>query len=222
MGNEIIIMSAKLYINREKTYQNSLQELGFILILQCERLNRASKPEILATFLLYMNDKGNIINQRPPFLPMLIGTGFGSGFWPWGPGTAGSVLATVVWGILGLWLPAFELSVVTLALVFVFTVLGTWATKRLQPYWGEDPSRVVVDEMVGVWIPLIIVGPQQWGWAFVALVLFRFFDIVKPLGIKKLDCMKGAFWVMGDDILGGIYASFVLVVAMQIVKLMAA
>ncbi len=169
-----------------------------------------------------MNDKGNIIDKRPPFLPMLIGTGFGSGFWPWGPGTAGSIFATVVWAILSLWLPFSELSVVTIALVIVFTVLGTWATKCLQPYWGEDPSRVVVDEMVGVWIPLAIVRPCDWYWALAALVLFRFFDIVKPLGIKKLDRMKGAFWVMGDDILGGIYALFVLVLAMQVAKLMAA
>ena len=46
----------------------------------------------------------------------------------------------------------------------------------------------------------------------VALVLFRFFDIVKPLGIRNLDRRKGAFWVMGDDILGGIYALIVLII----------
>ena len=53
-------------------------------------------------------------------------------------------------------------------------------------------------------------------------MLFRFFDVVKPLGIKKLDRMKGAFWVMGDDLLGGVYALIVLVVAMQVAKLLAA
>ena len=36
-----------------------------------------------------------------------------------------------------------------------FTVMGVWATNRLEPFWGEDPSRVVVDEMVGVWIALL-------------------------------------------------------------------
>lgn len=166
-----------------------------------------------------MNDKGNLTDERPPFFPMLIGTGFYSGLWPWGPGTAGSVLATVIWLLLGLWLPVFSLSVTTLVLILVFTLLGTWATARLQPYWGEDPSRVVVDEMVGVWIPLLAVGPKEWLWALAALVLFRFFDIVKPLGIKKLDRMKGAFWVMGDDILGGIYALVVMVVAKYLLSL---
>ena len=51
-----------------------------------------------------MNNKGNLTDERPPFLPMLIGTGFYSGLWPWGPGTAGSILATLIWLLLGLWL----------------------------------------------------------------------------------------------------------------------
>lgn len=165
-----------------------------------------------------MNNKGNLTDERPPFLPMLIGTGFYSGLWPWGPGTAGSILATVIWLLMGLWLPTFPLAATTFVLIVLFTILGTWATARLQPYWGEDPSRVVVDEMVGVWIPLLVVQPKEWAWALAALVLFRFFDIVKPLGIKKLDRKTGAFWVMGDDILGGIYALVVMVVAKYILS----
>ena len=47
-----------------------------------------------------MNNKGNLTDERPPLLPVIIGTGFGSGFWPWGPGTAGSVLATLIWAAL--------------------------------------------------------------------------------------------------------------------------
>lgn len=71
--------------------------------------------------------------------------------------------------------------------------------------------------MVGVWIPLSLLQPftkdSLW-WALAALVLFRFFDMVKPLGIKKLDRKKGAFYVMADDILGGIYAA----IAMTLIK----
>lgn len=47
-----------------------------------------------------MNNKGNLTNEPPPLLPVIIGTGFGSGFWPWGPGTAGSVLATLIWALM--------------------------------------------------------------------------------------------------------------------------
>ena len=150
--------------------------------------------------------------KQPPLLPVIIGTGFGSGFWPWGPGTAGAVLATLVWLALSTVLAPLPLTAVTALLVVVFTLLGTWATARLQPYWGDDPSRVVVDEMVGVWIPLLLAAdPARKLWlALAALVLFRFFDIVKPLGIRALDRRKGAVWVMLDDVLAGVWSAVVL------------
>ena len=146
--------------------------------------------------------------KRPPLWAVIIGAGFGSGFWPWGPGTAGAVLAVLVWLVLGAWLSPMALFVVTLLLVLLFTALGTWATARLEPFWGEDPSRVVVDEMVGVWIPLLLA--DGWRQAVMALLLFRFFDIVKPLGIRALDRRHGAFWVMADDLLAGVYSAVVL------------
>ena len=108
------------------------------------------------------------------------------------------------------------LIIVTAVLIVVFTILGTWATARLEPFWGEDPSRVVVDEMVGVWIPLLLAS--DWKTALAALLLFRFFDIVKPLGIRRLDERPGAFWVMGDDIAAGIYSAIVLGAALVVVQ----
>lgn len=154
--------------------------------------------------------------KRPPLLPVIIGTGFGAGFWPWGPGTAGAVLATAIWlALLGV-MSQTALIIVTAVLIVVFTILGTWATARLEPFWGEDPSRVVVDEMVGVWIPLLLAS--DWKTALAALLLFRFFDIVKPLGIRRLDERPGAFWVMGDDIAAGIYSAIVLGAALVVVQ----
>ena len=86
-----------------------------------------------------MNNKGNLTDERPPLLPVIIGTGFGSGFWPWGPGTAGSVLATLIWTALayGLGITGESLQSITFFLVIVSTILGTSATAQLQPYWGE-------------------------------------------------------------------------------------
>jgi phosphatidylglycerophosphatase A len=146
--------------------------------------------------------------KKPPIIPVIIGTGFGSGFWPWGPGTAGAILATLIWLVMLSLLSPLVLIGITVALIVLFTALGTWATNRLQPFWGNDPSRVVIDEMVGVWMPLLVA--TCWQEALVALVLFRFFDIVKPLGIRALDHRCGAFWVMADDLLAGIYSALVL------------
>lgn len=156
--------------------------------------------------------------KRVPLLPIIIGTGFGSGFWPWGPGTAGALLATVVWSALSLYLSPAALFGTTLAFVIVFTALGTWATRRLMPFWGDDPKRVVVDEMVGVWIPLLACSPidgsaRAWGFCAASFVLFRLFDIFKPLGIRRIDRMRGAFYVMADDIVAGLYSLIIIIAA---------
>ena len=148
--------------------------------------------------------------SRPPLLPVIIGTGFGAGFWPWGPGTAGAVVATALWLVLHSVCTFVMLQMITVALIAAFTILGTWATRRLMPLWGDDPSRVVVDEMVGVWVALLA-ADSLWT-ALAALLLFRFFDIVKPLGIRALDRRHGAFWVMADDLLAGVYAAVGVIV----------
>lgn len=157
---------------------------------------------ILIFFLLILHDN----MKRPPFLAIIFGTGFGSGFWPWGPGTAGTLLAILIWLGLSVLLPPSILLVALLLLIVAFTAIGTWAANQLEPFWGKDPHRVVIDEMVGAWIPLVVVSPDKFWYVLAAFVLFRFFDIVKPLGIRSLDRRTGGFWVMADDILAGIYS----------------
>lgn len=154
--------------------------------------------------------------KKPPFLPVLIGTGFGSGFSPFAPGTAGALLASIIWIALYFLVPFTTLWCLTLGLVILFTLAGIWAANKLETCWGEDPSRVVVDEMVGVWIPLLAVPDnEQWYWYVIgAFALFRLFDIAKPLGIRKMESLKGGVGVMMDDVLAGIY-SFVLLVGVR-------
>jgi phosphatidylglycerophosphatase A len=66
---------------------------------------------------------------------------------------------------------------------------------------------VVIDEVVGQWIPLLIAGVNLWLYV-PAFLLFRLFDIWKPWPISWLDKnVKGAFGVMIDDILAGIFAA---------------
>ena len=77
-------------------------------------------------------------------------------------------------------------------------------------YWGEDPSRVVVDEMVGVWIPLLVVPDGGWWYVLAAFVLFRLFDIVKPLGVRRMERFGGGVGIMMDDILAGVYSAVLL------------
>ena len=41
-------------------------------------------------------------------------------------------------------------------------------------------------------------------------LLFRFFDISKPLGIKKLQLLSGGLGVMIDDIVAAVYSACIL------------
>lgn len=152
--------------------------------------------------------------KKLPLLPTIIGTGFGSGFWPWGPGTAGALTGMLIWYALSFMLNSTLLFAVTLSCIVVFTIAGTWAVRRLSPFWGSDPQKVVIDEMVGVWGPLLAVPASDIWLALASFVLFRLFDILKPLGIRTLDRRKGAFYVMADDILAGVY-SLIIIVAVQ-------
>lgn len=152
--------------------------------------------------------------KKLPLLPTIIGTGFGSGFWPWGPGTAGALTGMLIWYALSFMLNSTLLFAVTLSCIVVFTIVGTWAVRRLSPFWGSDPQKVVIDEMVGVWVPLLAVPASDIWLALASFVLFRLFDILKPLGIRTLDRRKGAFYVMADDILAGVY-SLIIIVAVQ-------
>ena len=157
--------------------------------------------------------------KRPSFLPVLIGTGFGSGFSPFAPGTAGALLASIIWIALYFLLPFTVLLWATAALVVLFTFAGIWAANKLESCWGEDPSRVVVDEMVGVWIPLLAVPDNdRWYWYVIAaFALFRIFDIVKPLGVRKMENFKGGVGVMMDDVLAGVYSFILIAVARWVI-----
>ena len=152
--------------------------------------------------------------KKLPLLPTIIGTGFGSGFWRWGPGTAGALTGMLIWYALSFMLNSTLLFAVTLSCIVVFTIAGTWAVRRLSPFWGSDPQKVVIDEMVGVWVPLLAVPASDIWLALASFVIFRLFDILKPLGIRTLDRRKGAFYVMADDILAGVY-SLIIIVAVQ-------
>jgi phosphatidylglycerophosphatase A len=137
----------------------------------------------------------------------IISTGFGTGYCPVAPGTAGAIFATIIWWILSLILPLpHSLLIATALLVVVFTILGVWSSGIVESIWGEDPSRVVVDEMVGVWIPLLVVSDGNIYYGLLSLALFRLFDIFKPLGIRKMETFKGGWGIMLDDILAGIYS----------------
>ena len=111
--------------------------------------------------------------SRTPLIPTIIATGLGSGFAPKAPGTAGAILATIMWFVTSYLLEPTTLVCTTLAAIVLATIIGTWATNKLMPYWGEDPSKVVIDEMIGVWIPLLVSPAMSIGYTLLLLLFLR-------------------------------------------------
>jgi len=107
----------------------------------------------------------------------------------------------------------------TVILIIAFTLIGAWSSTIVEEYWGEDPSRVVIDEIVGQWIVLLAI-PSIFSWwhVLIAFILFRFFDIVKPLGIRKMENLKGGWGIMADDLLSGCYGAIVLIVIHNLIE----
>ncbi|MFZ5432416.1 MAG: phosphatidylglycerophosphatase A, partial [Calditrichota bacterium] len=79
----------------------------------------------------------------------------------------------------------------------------------------DDPDQVVFDEFIGQWITLLAVPHTIIGFG-IAFVVFRFFDIIKPLGVGSLQKAKGGWGVMLDDVLAGVWGAVLLLIVYKV------
>ncbi|HET9058084.1 MAG TPA: phosphatidylglycerophosphatase A [Chitinophagaceae bacterium] len=137
-------------------------------------------------------------------LAKLAATVFGIGYVKKGGGTIASIVYCVIWYLA----PAFSNTKQTLILLAVL-IIGVWSGNVVEKEWGKDSSRVVIDEVAGMAIALLFIPVNLFN-TIAALLLFRFFDILKPLGIKKAERLNSGWGVMADDVLSGIYSLILL------------
>jgi len=91
----------------------------------------------------------------------------------------------------------------------LITTLGVWAGNMVEPLWGKDHQRVVIDEVAGMCFGLLFL-PVNVKYVLCSLILFRFFDIKKPLFIRDMENFHGGWGVMGDDVLAGVYTNIIM------------
>jgi phosphatidylglycerophosphatase A len=119
---------------------------------------------------------------------------------PVAPGTAASALT-----VLALWLLGLSPVVLTALLVAV-TVLGTWAADEAERVLGgKDPGAIVIDEVAGMTLAALLVPPTPSA-LLAAFVLFRLFDVLKPFPANVSQRLRGGLGVMVDDLVAGLYA----------------
>jgi phosphatidylglycerophosphatase A len=136
-------------------------------------------------------------------LAKVLATFFGIGLVPVLPGTAASAATTLLFVFLlrGLGGPSYVLLVA--ALFFA----GAAVSKITADAMGRpDPGRVVIDEVCGQLIALAYL-PSGWVPAGLAFALFRFFDIIKPWPIRRLERLPGGWGIMADDVGAGLAAA---------------
>lgn len=148
----------------------------------------------------------NFPNLKKPY-DILASLG-GIGLIPFAPGTFGSIFA---------WIAFILIShfVNMLILTIVIIILSIWICEKVsKDLFEKDHKSIVIDELAGMWVALLPViyfassQNERITYAILALVFFRFFDILKPFPISYFDQKyKNGFGIVFDDIIAGILAT---------------
>ncbi len=142
---------------------------------------------------------------------MFFATVAGIGHLPGGPGTYAAAAATP----LIVWMSDWPLLWRLATLIVVIVVSCYWSDVAGRLLDEPDSRRIVIDEVVGVWVTLVCFDNLGWQSALAGLVAFRIFDITKPPPARYFDdSHSGGFAVVADDIVAGLWAiPFVILVS---------
>ena len=153
-------------------------------------------------------------------IKLAFGTLFGAGRISKAPGTFGSLLfLPVIYGVYML-NAAWGLAVLTIAA----SLLSLWAAPASIEEFGDDPGEFIMDECAGQ--SLVFALAVAFGFSLnliymlMGFLLFRLFDITKPLGIKRIEKFRGKYGILYDDLLAGIYASVGLTALLALLSLL--
>ncbi len=163
-----------------------------------------------------------------------VATFFYSGYFPFASGTFASFLALIIFIFFK---PNFFVLITS---IFILFLLGVYFSSRLErKLMVKDPSIIVIDEVVGMFISLIPITiinqilllfnylikidssaiykviQNKYFYllsSFLIFIIFRLYDIIKPFFIKKSQKISGGFGIMIDDILSGFFTIFSFII----------
>ena len=151
---------------------------------------------------------------------VLISTFFGYGYLTKIPGTVASAVTTIFIYI------AYEIldytnlkfSIVFFAILFFYSFYAVRDAES--EFENKDPRQIVIDEVLGQWMPLILllylnqtgkISIQVEYYYIISFFSFRFFDILKPFPVSYFDKNhKNYFGIIMDDIMAGLYSMIVV------------
>lgn len=136
----------------------------------------------------------------------IIATVFGIGYFPIAPGTLTSLIVVFLYKLFlhRLSWPQY------LLLFFLLFFVGVVASSKCESESNKkDPRNIVIDEAVGQFLVLFQIG-EDWLPLLLSFFLFRLFDIVKPIPIRKVENFPSGWGIMMDDLLAAIYAGVIV------------
>jgi phosphatidylglycerophosphatase A len=149
----------------------------------------------------------------PDRLRFLLITSGGLGLSPFAPGTVGTFGGVAIAVLIQVMAPAHVQLGWWIAAVVLF-VLGCMQSDFVRrTFPKDDPGQFVLDEVVGYLVTLGVYAllrrdhPEITGWDHAAAFFaFRVFDVWKLQPARKLEDLPGAYGIMADDQMAGIYA----------------
>jgi phosphatidylglycerophosphatase A len=153
------------------------------------------------------------------FLQKTIASLFFIGYFPLMPGTIGSAVV-----VLGLWYLQFRTHLVISPqmwwiAIIAFSALSIGVSSNpKENFRSEDPPQVIIDECAGQFIAFFLI-PLTLNTLLLGFLLFRFFDIVKPFPIYKMEELDGGVGITMDDIMAGVFANISLMAILFIYHL---
>ena len=142
-------------------------------------------------------------------LALALATGLGVAYLtPFAKATLASAVTAVVYYAIAR--GEVGLNVVAVAMIALLFLVGVAVSARVQSVDDPDPSKVVIDEVAGQLAALMIIAPVEWWSVLAAFVLFRVFDVLKPLGIRRLEAIGNGWGIMLDDLAAGLLAAVVI------------
>lgn len=127
------------------------------------------------------------------------------GYLPFAPGTFGSLAAFTVFVLLK---PTVFIHIIILLFIIPIGIVSSHHAEKLLN--DKDSRHIVIDEFCGYLISVLFI-PYSTGFAITAFFLFRFFDILKPFPIRKIESvLSGGKGIMADDIAAALYTNIIL------------
>lgn len=99
----------------------------------------------------------------------------------------------------------------------IIIALGFWSSGKAAFILNQrDPSKVVIDEVAGLFVALFLI-PQSIGAYAIAFILFRILDIIKPPPLRQIEQIRGSVGIMCDDLLAGLFANILTQLILKLI-----